>query len=118
MSYIFDIDDITVWSPALRIGELYVGFVHVVESQMDETSGFKDIASDMIDIDANSFIGFVNVLITLSATPHQNRLLSWHLRSILGPSIVMLQRAGYGARLVQDDSLFEDARMLAAYMPQ
>ena len=118
MSYVFDIDDITVWSPALRTGNIYAGFVKVIEEEFHQVAGFTAVASDMARIDGQVFTRFVNLLLETVGGPNANRLLGWHLRTVLGPSIVMLQRADYGGNLVGVEAVFKEAEVLELQMPR
>ena len=117
MSYVFEIDELTVWSPALRTGNIYAGFVNVVEEEFRQGTGFTAIASDMVRIDGPVFARFVNLLLNALDAPNVNSVLAWLLRSILGPSVVMLQRAGCSDDLNVVESVVREAELLEPRMP-
>lgn len=55
MSYIFDVDEETVWSPALRVGELYVGSTWCIAKVHDKPTGLIMEAGDPYQIDIPAF---------------------------------------------------------------
>ncbi|PXX66618.1 hypothetical protein DFR70_103367 [Nocardia tenerifensis] len=93
MSYVFDVNGETVWSPSLRVGDLYVRMAREVGSVLGVTTGLNPLALDMWDVDINTFEGFVRLM-------HETYFTSGHpvlkglLEGVLAPSIVILERGG------------------------
>ncbi|OWM01265.1 hypothetical protein B7435_17035 [Mycolicibacterium peregrinum] len=93
MSFIFDVDEHTVWSPALRVGELYVRFLAQVADVLGVPTGLCQMASDYYTVDADAF----EVLVTRM---FEANFRSTHpiaramLESVLAPSVVILDRIG------------------------
>jgi hypothetical protein len=54
MSFVFDIDGQTVWSPALRTGQVFVAYAEALAAEQEAPTGFTCIADDMIAIDRRS----------------------------------------------------------------
>ncbi|MFC4377415.1 DUF6086 family protein [Nocardia halotolerans] len=55
MSYAFEVGDQTVWSPALRVGDLFVRIHSDVCSVVDVATGLTAVANDMYEIDIEVF---------------------------------------------------------------
>jgi hypothetical protein len=55
MSYAFEVGDETVWSPALRVGDLFVRILTDVGAVLKQPTGLTAIASDMYEINLESF---------------------------------------------------------------
>lgn len=97
MSYVFDINDETVWSPSLRVGDLYVRMLQDVGSVLGAPTGLTAISSDMWDIDIDAFEKLVKLM-------HEAYFASGHqvfkilIEGVLAPSIVILERGGRGIR--------------------
>jgi hypothetical protein len=62
MSYIFDVGDSTVWSPALRIGSLFVAMAECLAGWAGVPTGLTAMASDFYEVDAEVFGAFVQTL--------------------------------------------------------
>ncbi|WP_107654152.1 DUF6086 family protein [Nocardia suismassiliense] len=93
MSYIFDIGDETVWSPSLRVGDLYVRMLHDVASVLGVPAGLNAVSSDMWDIDIEAFEKLVKLMYeTYFSSGHQ--VFKILLEGVLAPSIVLLERGG------------------------
>ncbi|CAM4430648.1 DUF6086 domain-containing protein [Nocardia ninae] len=93
MSYVFDIDDETVWSPSLRVGDLYVRMLQDVGSVLGVPTGLSAISSDMWDIDIDAFENLVKTMYeTYFSTG--NSVLKVLIEGVLAPSIVLLERGG------------------------
>jgi hypothetical protein len=115
MSYVFEIDGETVWSPALRVGEIYVGFVRVLEETLGSPAGLEPISSDMVRIDSARFRAFVRQLVETSAT---NAVLESELETVIALSWVMLERGG--STLTTDElglAILERVKLLERAMP-
>ncbi|MEU4430593.1 DUF6086 family protein [Nocardia rhamnosiphila] len=93
MSYIFDIDDVTVWSPALRVGRLYVSMAQDVAGVLDVSTGMTAMASDYWEIELPEFEAFVRVMYkTFFSSDHP--VFKDLIGAVLAPSIVLLERGG------------------------
>ncbi|SUA31522.1 Uncharacterised protein [Mycolicibacterium fortuitum] len=93
MSFIFEVGDDTVWSPALRVGELYVRFVTQVGDLLGVPTGLSAMASDYYEIDPDAFEVLVKKIFeeTFRSTHQIGRAM---LESVLAPSVVILERIG------------------------
>ncbi|MGY4102599.1 DUF6086 family protein [Nocardia sp. R16R-3T] len=89
MSYVFDVDDQTVWSPALRVGELFVRIHTDVCSVLNMATGITAIANDMYEIDLEIFekttLAIFNEYIS-----SQNAAFKAMLGATLGPAVNIL----------------------------
>jgi hypothetical protein len=97
MSYIFDVGDDTVWSPALRVGEAYVGFAHQLGALLDTETGLHQVAEDMVEIDVGSFERFARALLdsyVRSSHPIYRELSR-------GPLLVSLALLGRAGRVIE-----------------
>ncbi|MFF3566806.1 DUF6086 family protein [Nocardia jiangxiensis] len=93
MSYVFDIGDNTVWSPALRVGDLYVRMLNDISAVLEVPTGLTAISSDMYEIDLDTFEKLVHAMRgTYFSTNHD--VLRGLLAGTLGPSIKILERGG------------------------
>jgi hypothetical protein len=92
MSYAFDIDGRTVWSPALRIGLLYVRMAGDLSEFGGGPHGLSPQTSDTYDIDVAVFSSFVRSLLTDSGTGHP--IYCELTRGFVAISLAMLERAG------------------------
>ena len=92
MSYVFEIDDETVWSPALRVGDVFRGYVEVLEKTLGVPAGVTVFASDYLVLDRAAFTGFARELHRFWASGHPvgARL----AEPVLALALVMLERAG------------------------
>jgi hypothetical protein len=94
LSYLFELDDETVWSPANRVAQLYLGMLDTVAQLLDRPTGLVDQGSgDWYAVDRVDFPALVTEMVrTFAASSH------WELRlmigSLLGVSIGILDRAG------------------------
>lgn len=93
MSYIFDIGDDTVWSPALRVGQAYVGFARELGTLLGIETGLDQVADDMVEIDAARFERFARALLDeyLRSSHPTYRVLS---QGPLLVTLALLDRAG------------------------
>ncbi|WP_149261559.1 DUF6086 family protein [Actinomadura sp. K4S16] len=93
MGYIFDVDDETVWSPSLRVGQLYVNLAEAIARTLEISTGLEAVAEDMYDIDTSVFGDFTRALVQdFFSTRHV--VAQEMLRGVLLASLVMLQRGG------------------------
>jgi hypothetical protein len=116
VSYVFEIEGETVWSPALTVGQIYEGFIRTLSESLGQPSGFTCNAADHVMIDAEVFVDFVLRLLSKS---RGHPLLAEQIRAVLGPSVVMLDRSGttlHAARPAEE-RLLGEARAAASSMP-
>ncbi|MFE9582093.1 DUF6086 family protein [Nocardia sp. NPDC006044] len=93
MSYVFEIDNLTVWSPSLRVGDLYVRMVQDVGEVLAVPTGLSAMASDLWVIDINGFEALVKLMYeTYFGSGHH--VLKGLIGGVLAPSIVILERGG------------------------
>lgn len=93
MSYVFDVGDDTVWSPALRVGDIYVRFARDIAEVLGVPTGLSAVASDMYEIDIDTYEQFVKTLFEMyfaNTHPVQRGL----IEAVLAPSTVVLERGG------------------------
>lgn len=93
MGYIFDIDDETVWSPSLRVGQLYVDLAEAAARTLELPTGLEAVAEDMYDINASVFSDFTRALVK-EFFSSRHVVAQEMLRGVLLASLVMLQRGG------------------------
>jgi hypothetical protein len=93
MSYIFEIDDVTVWSPALRVGRLYVAMAGDVADMLGARTGMTAMASDFWNIDLDVFDQFVRTMYAehFSSNHTVKKCL---IGAVLAPSVIVLERGG------------------------
>jgi len=105
-----------VWSPALRVGQVFEGFVNTLSKALGQPSGFAWNASDHVMIDQAAFADFVRRCL-LEAAGHP--ILAEQIRPVLGPSVVMLDRSGapLGGESSEELRLLRETREFAASMP-
>ncbi|KUJ66985.1 hypothetical protein ACZ90_31705 [Streptomyces albus subsp. albus] len=93
MSYIFDIDDETVWSPSLRVGRMFVELARCTSALWEIETGLIRNASDMYEINLDDFKAFTDRLLQeYFSTDHP--IYRDQLRGVLMPSVVLLERGG------------------------
>jgi hypothetical protein len=116
VSYVYEIDGETVWSPALRVGQIYEGYIATLSRSLGRPTGFRGNPSDHVMIDPEVFVDFV--LRLLSAT-NGHPILAQQIDAVMGPSVVMLERSGttIHATTPQEARLLDRARMAASSMP-
>src|SRR5262245_60947802 len=92
MSYVFDAGNEGIWSPALRVGELFVATADSLAAIVDTDTGLHAVANDYYDITAQEFFDFVQALLH---SPYLNHPVFWELsRGFLATALVLLDRAG------------------------
>lgn len=102
LSYIFDYDDRTVWSPALRVGKLYVVLASEIAEYLDVSSGFCENASDHYRIELEEFKRFVRAMYDLYFSS-KHILQRSFLDGILAVSLGMLRRCGVEFAAIGED---------------
>ncbi|MEU4838719.1 DUF6086 family protein [Nocardia testacea] len=93
MSYIFDIDDVTVWSPSLRVGKLYVSMAQDVAVVLDMPTGMTAMASDYWEMELPEFEPFVRAMYE-ACFSSEHPVFKALIGAVLSPSIVLLERGG------------------------
>lgn len=118
MSYIFDVGEDTVWSPALRVGQTYVGSARQLGALLDVETGFHQVADDMVEIDVDSFERFTRALLDehLRSDHPVHRVL---IRGTLLVSLAILGRAGRSLepKTRAERDLNQQAMEYTAWMP-
>lgn len=118
MSYVFEIEDEIVWSPALGVGTIYVAFVQSLEHVTGSQAGFEIVANDMVSIDKEMLRDFVSGLLASIEQSRGNTIYRAELETIIGLSLVILERAG--VEMPDGDAALEFvgiARRFAPRMP-
>jgi hypothetical protein len=114
MSYIFEYGDRVVWSPALRVGETYVGLVGTLSAVLSVPDGLSPMASDFYLIDGDRFGEFVAAL----ADFHNGHPIA---RSLLDglylTSLVLLDRVAGGSVERLEPALLPAVEELSRSMP-
>jgi len=78
MGYIFEKNDVTVWSPSLDVARLFLASVRQLEQQVHLPSGLAETMSDTIEIDPNLLLEFVRTLFLTSNTSNQSLSILLH----------------------------------------
>ena len=69
MSMVFESNGQEIWSPSLRVGNLFLKQVEALEQLLDMKSGMESFLADTVEIDAALFNSFViKALETLETT--------------------------------------------------
>jgi hypothetical protein len=93
MSCIFEVGEDTVWSPALRVGDLYVRYLREIADMLGVPTGLTAVASDMYEIDVDAYGSLVRKIADLYFSSG-HLVLRGLIGGMLGPSVVVLERAG------------------------
>lgn len=101
MGYVFEIDHETVWSPSLRVGDLYVRMLQDVGAVLGVPTGLSAIASDLWVIDIDIFEALVKLMYeAYFGSGHQ--VFKGLIGGVLAPSVVILERGGKNISPVTD----------------
>jgi Family of unknown function (DUF6086) len=118
MSFIFDVDDETVWSPALRVGQVYAGSARQLGAILNIDTGLHEVADDLVEIDVEAFERFTRALLAehLRSDHPIHRALS---RGTLLVSLALLERAGrpLNPQTQDEHDLNRQAVEYTAWMP-
>ncbi|MEV7009416.1 DUF6086 family protein [Streptosporangium sp. NPDC051022] len=93
MSYIFDAGEETVWSPALRVGKVYLSLRRSTSDLLGLPTGVVEVSGDICEID-------VEVFESLTRRMFEEYFVSSHvvyrdlMGGVLSASAVMLERSG------------------------
>lgn len=117
MSCIFEVGEDTMWSPALRVGNLYVRFLREIADFLGESPGMTSSDSDTYKIDLDVYQSLVWKMVDLyfSSGSFVMRQL---VEGVLGPSVVVLERAGRPLSLRSDEEREFVARARELGMPR
>lgn len=115
MSYIFDWNDETVWSPSLSVGQVYVGVADMLSDLLGVPHGMTAMAEDYYEIDSEDFRAFLIAVRRTYSSGHP--LLDSMLQGFIAASAILLGRMGVDmveavGRLDEDQ-----LRELSAKMP-
>lgn len=99
MSYIFDIEDETVWSPSLKVGRVYVETATAMGQSIDMSTGLIAEAEDMYDLHVQQFPAFIFELGFGSASKHE--VYRSMVRGFVAVSLVMMERGAIGDDVVK-----------------
>lgn len=91
MSYIFEIEEDTVWSPALRVGGIWSRCAETLGEAFECDPGFDFVASDTVEIDPEKFSSYVENLLDIRSRS-RNIVLQTLIDGVLGPALIMLER--------------------------
>ncbi len=92
MSYIFEAGATSVWSPAPRVGSLFVTMAECLADWEGVPTGLSAMASDYYEIDVEAFGAFVRALLNDSSAGHA--IFGQVLDGFVATCLVMLERAG------------------------
>jgi hypothetical protein len=117
MSYNVQVDGRTIWDPALRIGQMYLGLVAGASAAIQTPSGLVPDIDDTCEIDIKIFEVFVERLRDWYFSTHhpvQHQL----MRGVLQASLVVLERGGAPAvaKNAVEAAFFEEAAALGMSM--
>lgn len=118
MSFVFEIDEETVWSPALRVGQAFVSCAQALGRFVGVSPGFSFNAEDMIEIDAQQLKAFADALTQVSGGSKPHRILENLTDAVRIPCLVMLERAGRVADLSPDSRTTQLMEEIGAAMPR
>lgn len=118
MSFVFDIDGETVWSPALRVGNAFAGCAQALGQAVGVSPGFSSSAEDMIEIDARQLEAFVTALTEILSSSAKHRVLGDLAEAVRVPCLVMLERAGRAVAPGRDMTTNQLIEQVGAAMPR
>lgn len=113
MSYVVEIEDRTVWSPAHRLGALFHEYVRTLEDVLGVDAGITRFTADYLILDRTAHAHFVEELHRWGSSGHP--LAEELSEPVLAISLVLLERAG--VVLALDPGPAFDVSRFAAAMP-
>lgn len=93
MSFIFEINGETVWSPALDVGTANASCAQAFSATVGADAGLTSTAEDFLEIDAATFESYVRALLALASNSDHPVMIPL-IDAVLIPSLVMRERAG------------------------
>jgi uncharacterized protein DUF6086 len=118
MSFVFEIDGETVWSPSLLAGQAFVGCAQVLGQVVGLLPGFSFNAEDMVELDPRQLQAFTEALAQISTSPMPNRVLESLTDAVRVPCVVLLERAGQTIEFGHDAKTTQLVGEIGASMPQ
>ena len=118
MSYVFEIDGVTVWSPALRVGRVFVGCAQALAEVVGLPLGFSFNGTDMIEIDCAELEAFVGAMAQISEPAITHRILNTLVHPVAVPCVVMLRRSGRNVPFGSDPKTLALIDEIDATMPR
>lgn len=117
MSYVFEANDTTLWSPGLRVGALFVHLAECLADLEGKDTGLSKMASDYYIIDIDAFAAFVQSL--LQDPSFGNPVFGELTQGFVAVSLVMLDRAGVAMPVMDSaaQQLVELTSSIASKMP-
>lgn len=112
MSYIFEADDKTLWSPSLHVGAVFVEIAEGLGRATKAPTGLTAMASDYILIDTETFAAFARSLLADQAAEHP--VFAQLTQGFLATCAVLLERAG---QPVTSEQLAPLTASMASSMP-
>ncbi|MER6971124.1 DUF6086 family protein [Nocardioides sp. NPDC000445] len=112
MSFIIEINDETVWSPALDVGTAYTSCAQALGTTIGVDPGFTFIAEDYVEVDPSSFHTFATALRARVSKSRDHPVLAPLFDAVLAPTLLMLERAGYTVDLSADPELLNKVEAL------
>jgi hypothetical protein len=116
MSYVFDVGNQTVWSPALQVGDLYLQIAKTLAEWAGSDTGLLAKSEDWYEIDVDRFSQFLRTLLTGPAAHHT--LFREMTEGFLAISLAMLTRAGRPLSDPEAQDLAGRAATAARSMPE
>lgn len=116
MSYTFDFNDEVIWSPARRVGRLYVGIAGALSEMISVPHGMSAMAEDYYEIDSAAFRGFVESVMREFSSGHP--VSGALLDGFLITSSVLLERMGKSLLIDSDVIIRERVSELSHKMAQ
>ncbi|GAA3710168.1 hypothetical protein GCM10022224_089590 [Nonomuraea antimicrobica] len=92
MSYIFEVADETIWSPARRVGQLYVGYIESIARTLKLPTGLTAVANDYFEINLAQFKSLIDTAANEYVTS-SHTIFYQLLEPVLPVSIALILRA-------------------------
>jgi hypothetical protein len=118
VSFVFEIDGETVWSPALRAGQAFVGCAEALGKTFGADPGFSFNSEDMVEIDKGQLASFAEVLTQTLGRSAGHRVLTDLIDAVRIPCLVMIERAGLAVSGSHDPNTARSIVDIGATMPQ
>jgi hypothetical protein len=115
VSYIFESEDKVVWSPASRVGRLFVALADALSAMLSVPHGLSPMAEDYYEIERSQFRDFVEAL---NREYPEHRVSRSILRGFLLTSLVMLDRMGASVQEELDANTVAGMEEMSSAMPE